>query len=467
MTEMIVTVRSYQSRSVPFSQQQLVNCYPESGVGKQTKTPVVIYGTPGLKLFTSVGEGPIRGMEYMNNVLYVVSGDVLYRVDSAGAATNIGSVEGSDVVGMANNGTELCVVSARRGFIYNHVTGVFGEITDPDFRGADSVTYIGGYFIFNDGDLLFNSALKDGLSYDSLDVATAEYDPDIALRIFADHNELWVFGANSVEPWFASGGTSFPYAPRQGTALETGMIAKNSVAKQDNSIFWFGIDNRGGRVVWRANGYTPIRISTHALEKKWDEYPTPEDAIAFSYSQEGHAFYVLTLPGTGTYVYDAATEEWHERRTFGRNDWRIGCFVKAYNRRLVGDRLSGNIYELDLDTYTDNGDPIERVVTSSPIASPDNTRVRINFFRADFEGGTGLITGQGSDPQIMMSYASDGSPQFGDEKFRSLGKVGKYSTRVYWRGQGMGRQRVYKLRMTDPVKFALMGMYLDVEKGSS
>lgn len=465
MPEQPLAVRSYQSRSVPFSQQRLLNAYVEVG-SESTKSTSVVYGTPGTNLFSTVGVGPIRGQEVMAEILYVVSGADLFEVSSTGVTTNRGNIGGTDTVTMANNGFQLCVVSNRKGFIYDKDTAVFTKITFAGGFAPDSVTYIDGFFIFNDRDRLFSSALLDGLTYDALDFTFDDYDPDTSLRVFADHGELWSFGPNATTPWFNVGGTAFPFAPIDSSELETGILSKNSVTKQDNSLFWFAIDKRGGRYMARANGYTPIRVSTHALEKKWDEFANPETAISFSYSQEGHRFVVLVLPGAGTYVYDITSNEWHERESFGDSDWRMRNFALAYNKRLVGDSKSGKIFELDLDVFTEDASTIERIMIGYPLDAPSNNNVRHNFFRIDIDGGVGLTTGQGSDPVIMLSWANDGSPNFNNEKFMPIGKIGDFTKRVFKRGLGKARQRVYKIRMTDPVKFSVKGMYFDAEEGS-
>lgn len=464
--EIPLTLKSYQSRSIPFSQQRILNAYIEAG-SQGTKSQSVIYGTPGTIDFGTVGVGPIYGQEIMDDVLYVVSGSSLYSVSSTGTSTLLGDVGASDTVTMSNNGFQLVVVSGGNGYIYDKDTTTFSQITDADFPGADSVTYIDGYFIFNLGSRLFNSALLDGTSYDALSFANADYGPDTALRVFADHSQLWVFGPNTIEPWYNINGSSFPFAPRQGTVMETGLLSKNTVVKQDRSLFWFGVDKRGGRIMYRSNGYSPVRVSTHPLEQKWDEYSSPEEAVAFSYSQEGHAFVVLVLPGFGCYVYDVTTGEWHERQSYNDNDWRMRNFSNAYNKRIVGDSKSGKLFELDMDTYTEDSGTIIREIVTQTIATLDNKFVRHNRIRIDFDAGVGLTSGQGSDPLVRLAWVNDGQRDFINDRLLSIGAIGEYSKRVYYNRLGKARSRIYRVQMSDPVQFHIKGMYLWVTPGAS
>jgi hypothetical protein len=70
-------------------------------------------------------------------------------------------------------------------------------------------------------------------------------------------------------------------------------------------------------IVYRANGYTAQRISTHAVEWQIQQYGNLSDAIAYTYQQDGHSFYVLIFPSANTtWVFDVATSLWHERAAF-------------------------------------------------------------------------------------------------------------------------------------------------------
>ena len=66
----------------------------------------------------------------------------LYSInDLRRAATQkLGIIAGSGRVGMADNGTQLCIVSGAKGYIYDTANGL-SEISDADFPGADTVTF--------------------------------------------------------------------------------------------------------------------------------------------------------------------------------------------------------------------------------------------------------------------------------------------------------------------------------------
>jgi hypothetical protein len=217
---------------------------------------------------------------------------------------------------MTDNGTQIFIAANPDGYIYNIDTTAFAKINDLDFPGAVTVGYINGYFVFNEpnSQRVWVTELFDGTSIDPLSFASAEASPDNVVSLIIDHKEIWIFGNNSTEVWYDAGQPDYPLAPIQGAFIETGCAAPYSVAKMDSSVFWLGTDARGAGMVYRARGYQPQRISTHAIEYAIQSYSTISDAIAYTYQQDGHMFYVLTFPTANvTWVYDAATQMWHQR----------------------------------------------------------------------------------------------------------------------------------------------------------
>lgn len=464
---------AYVARSVNAADNRMINLFPEI-IPEGGKEPAFLNRAPGLKLKVSVGLGPIRGMWEFNGTLYVVSRDKLYKLDSSYTATLLGTVAGtSGPVSMADNGTQLFVACNGPSFIYNSQTTAFTQITDSDFPGAVTVAYLDGYFVFNEpnSQKIWITSLLDGLSVDPLDFASAEGSPDGVVGIIADHREIWVFGTNSVEVWYDSGNADFPLSRIQGAFNELGCAAPYSIAKMDNGLFWLGKDARGQGIVYRANGYTGQRISTHAVEWQIQQYENMSDAIGYTYQQDGHSFYVLIFPQADrTWVYDVATQAWHERAGFVKGEFtrhRSNCQAFFQGEVLVGDYQNGNVYSLDLEDYSDNGS-IQKWLRSwraLPTGQNNLKRSAQHSLQLDCETGVGLNLGQGSDPQVMLRWSDDGGHTWSNEHWVSIGKIGEFYRRAIWRRLGMTmklRDRVYELSGTDPVKIAIVGAELIV-----
>ena len=467
--------QSYVARSVNAADARMVNLFAE--VLSEGKEAAFLQRAPGLRKLNTIGNGPIRGLWAFaadDDVAFVVSGTQLYKISPTYVPTLIGSVSGTGPVSMADNGTQLFIACNGPSYIYNNDTNAFGPITDPDFPGAVTVAYLDGYFVFNqpNSQLMWVTQLLDGTSIDPLDFASTEGAPDGLIAVSSNFREIWAFGTNSIEVWYDTGATDFPLQRIQGAFNELGLAAPFSVAKVDNGLFWLGRDRRGQGIVYRANGYSGERISTHAVEWQIQQYADLTDAIAYTYQQDGHSFYVLIFPTANTtWVYDLANQAWHERAGFVDGAFtrhRSNCQMAFNHEIVVGDFENGNIYAFDLDDYSDNGS-IQKWLRTWRALGPgknDLKRSAQHSLQLDVESGVGLNTGQGSDPQVMLRWSDDGGHTWSNEHWSSMGKIGQFYKRVFWRRLGMTlkiRDRVYEVSGTDPVKIAIMGAELHAD----
>lgn len=465
--------QSYVARSVNAAANRMVNLFPESLM--EGKEAAWLQRVPGKRLLATIGSGPIRGLWAFGGYAYVVSGYELYRVDTNWIATFLGLVSGTGPVSMTDNGTQLFISCNPDGFIYNATTSTFGQITDADFPGSGLVEYDDGYFVFNEpnSQKIWITSLLDGTSIDALDFASAEGSPDLVVGVATTHREVWVFGTNSVEAWNNTGAADFPFERISGAFNEIGCSAPYSIAKLDNGLFWLGSDARGRGMVYKANGYRGERISTHAVEWQIQSYGDISDAVAYTYQQDGHSFYVLNFPSASkTWVYDVATQLWHERASGNNLEYRDrgNCHVNFNDTTVIGDFQDGRIYALDPTTYADDTAIQKwlRAWRALPPGQNDLKRTAHHALQLDCESGVGLdgVT-QGTDPQVMLRWSDDGGHTWSNEHWRSMGGLGATGTRVIWRRLGMTqklRDRVYEVSGTDPVKIAILGAQILIDK---
>jgi len=467
---------SYQARSLNADAQRTLNCYVELD-NASPRAPAALYGTPGTVRKLTFPTGPVRGGIPAGAYTWWVAGNVVYRVDSAYQHLALGQISTyGGAVDMASNGGQILLVDGEEGWIIDVANSKLAVITDDAFpRGVTRAAYQDGWFLVTGdgtGKFYMNEVPNDGRKWNGLDFASAEGSPDNTVGIISDHRELWLFGEQTAEVWANTGNADFPFQRSGNVFIEHGCAAAGTVAKADNTVFWLGADDKGAGIVWRADGYTPLRISTHAIESAIGSYPRIDDAFAFTYQQEGHIFYVLTFPAArATWCYDAATQLWHERAWRNPNTgqltrWRPSCHVYANGEHLVGDFELGVVCALDLDANTDDGAPIlrlRRTTTSEALQQ----RMFYSGLQIDMETGVGVDDGQGAAPLLMLRYSNDGGHTWSPERTSTVGAAGQYGARAKFNRLGSGRNRVWEITMTDPVKFAVLGAVVDGEPGAS
>jgi len=127
---------AYVARSINAADNRMINLFPEA-IPEGGKEPAFLNRAPGLRLLQSVGTGPIRGLwahQTNGSDFYVVSGTEVYKLTSTSATPiKLGDVSGTGPVSIADNGTQLFFACNGPSYIYNEVTNVFQQITDPDF----------------------------------------------------------------------------------------------------------------------------------------------------------------------------------------------------------------------------------------------------------------------------------------------------------------------------------------------
>lgn len=457
---------SYQQRSLPFDAQRSINLLPLTD--KDGADVTSLLGTPGLLSFATCGTGTVRGgFSAGNGRAFFVANNSLYEVTSAGTSSALGNIATfTGAVTFADNGIELAVCDGSKAYLLTYSTNVFAQITDADFPSSvGGIDFIDGYFVVNENDTgkFYISALYNGASWDPLDFATAESSPDKLVRAVNFVGQLGLLGENTLEIWRNTGDSAFPFSRISGS-VPIGTLSPYTVINIDTSVYWVGSTTQGAGIVYRAQGFTPVRISTEAIERKLQAEPNPELLRSWTYQQDGHVFLVITGGSLETsLVYDLSTSLWHERaflNDFGDYEQHLGsCCIYAFGKHLVGDRRDGNIHEMRLDYYDDNGSTIQRRRIYTHLLD-ELKPVRYNQLTIGFEQGVGLQSGQGSNPQVSLRISKDGARTWGNAYTTSIGAVGQYTTEVTFRRLGIQQICTFEITVSDPVKVAITGSYL-------
>ena len=470
----------YESESLPISAQECTNWYPNI-VQTQALSQETLFGTPGLNQLATTGiiKQVNRGSHVKNSIPYFVNGDQLYRlnrtIDGEGvesfSTTALGTITGEGGVSMADNGAQLLIlVPGGDGFVFNEDAGTpFQQITDLDFTASgnpETVKFIDGYFVFTtDAKRVIASALNDGLSYNALDFASAESDPDSISGQIIVRNQQFVIGTETTEAFSNQGAPSgYPLTGINDYVFNKGTRSPLSIVQTSNSFMMIGAGVNESPAIWQFTGNDFAKISTTAIDTLLQRITDTElaEAFAFNYAQKGAYFTCFTFGGK-TLCYDEVTKRWHERKSFieeATTRYRVNSLVTAYGRVLVGDSIDGRIGEMDVDVFTEYGDNIRRVIATANFSDMLQAR-RVPSIELTIESGVG--NDARTDPLISMDFSDDGGKSFSFERSRSMGKIGEYNRRAIWRKNGrFPRFRVIRFHMSDPVKPVIINLIAEI-----
>jgi hypothetical protein len=457
-----------------------------------------IYSEQATYTVATVAAGVVTGLTTVSNGVYTVVPGTPSQTTTSGNGTGLTLTL---TFGTGTGGTGSYVVSTSQTVSSTTLYALNFSVlpsNDGPFEGANVVDVVDNYFVYNRpntqqfGSSNPLSPISSALAFSSKDGA-----PDDLVSLIVDHRELYLMGEVSSEVWVDSGLFPFPFQRIPGTSTQHGIAAKFSIARLGNSFAYVSRNIRGQAQIMMMNGYVPTRISTHAVEQTLtDQYIN--DARAWTYQLEGHEVYVVSFPTLDlTWAFDISTGMWHKwlwvdtNNVFHRH--RGNCHASFQGLNLVGDWENGNLYQLDQNNYTDNGDEIRRVRRAPHLIS-DYQRQYFHELQIHFQPGIGLsgnitgstsptngvagvgiaglaIAGQanlatvGANPQAMLRWSDDGGSTWSNEHWSSIGVQGAYKNRAIWRRLGQSRDRVYEVVVTDPIKAVITAANLKADAG--
>jgi hypothetical protein len=483
--------------------EELINFFTEMPSSAAAATDIALLPTPGLKVFASVPNAvSVRGeFAVLSNPTvatpgkyFAVIGTFLYQVNANGTVTQYTQPlvdDGQPVYfaagpnGSAGGGVwQLLFCSGGTAYVLDLTAAPPGGITvipAASFNNSSPVSqvaYIDGFFIaLLAGTNQFQlSALLNALDWTSAaapGAAAVSVFTDNVLSMAVNDRLLLLTGPKQSVWYYNSGDPNFPLAVIQGSEVEEGIIAQNSLVKAANDMFFIGGDERGAGIARRMSGYIPQRISTHAVELSIQNMPTFSDAISWTEQDRGHTFYVTWFPsGNMTWVYDLATGHWHKRLFWNEQQGAYvahlaRCHMYAFGQHLVGDRTSGNIYSMSQNYLDDNGTPIRRM-RRAPHINDEKQWVFHKQLQIDAEMGEATLldaNGNPRAPQAFLRWSDDGGHVFKNYHTLNFGQIGQYKFRAIQRRMGKSRDRVYEFTCSDPVAWRIVNAYLKADPG--
>lgn len=446
-----LSVQSWNGKSKEFTAEKLVNFYVEVGPAS-AKSPALLLNRPMLSNFLSIGPGPIRGWILMGGDLYVVSGREVHKITSAQVTTLLGTITGTGPVSIAENGAQVAIVSDDSCWVAT--SSDLTKVSADGFPGATTVIFLDTFGVFTEPDSgrFFISGQLNFDSFNPLDFATAESDPDDLVAAEKNQGYLWLLGTKTIQVHYNTGGGDFPFDKFNNIVIQRGLGARFSVAKEDNTIFLLGDDKL---VYTFVEGITPRIISTPAVATKIAAFSEADVAAAVGQFMdiESHKFYILSFP-TATFVYDITTGLWADWETSG-GVWTGQMVIKAFGKTLVGDRVSGQIYTASVDVYTDAGTDVISIVRYPPVFN-DRGRIPISSIECELDSGEGPNEGE-----VTMRLSKDGRI-WGIPRTKSFGKIGKFQDRAIFRKPGLlDRQLHVEFAISSHVPRRIVGGWIN------
>lgn len=484
---------TYSGRSLTPAGDRCINLYPESVKSAAPENTAILLGTPGHDLFAGLPTLPVQKdyTEPNTGRVFAIAGQILYEVFVDRTFHSYGLIDGGYYT-FASNSQQIMITcaAAKSGWIFTLATSLLEVITSPGFLGAASVRMIDNYFsvrVPNSRQFQICAPL-DGLTWDAADTAFSESGPDNLVADMDSHREYWLFGSQRGEVFVDTGAALFPFERINSIAIEQGCAGPEAIAKLDSQIYWLGQNEHGWARVFVANGYIPVGVSDRAVEWWFNQYAKHggiSDAKMFGYQDEdGQSFLVITFPSatlepsatggvtTGVvdgaqWVYSVSEKKWHERQALDPQTGKIGRDLATYHTFAFGKHLvgggdnTGNLYEMSVDVYTSNNNPILRI-RRAPHVNEELDKIIYSCFELNAQMGTGPVDDAFNKASLRVS--NDGGLTWSNYYEKSLGDAGNYKKKARWKALGSSYRRAFELSTTIKSAVAWVDVYLTARK---
>lgn len=305
--------------------------------------------------------------------------------------------------------------------------------------------------------------------------AEAEAAPDPAVALWANANEVFVFGTQTTQVFIPDPVTAFA----AGSTVEVGCGAPYSIIKTAmpgegiDAFAW--LDDRHRFVVSDGRSYQAISTPLIANDIMAEGFVVSDcwgarihfgmwDMLVWIFPSEGRGF-----------VYDQTTQKWQgEFRSLNTStgEWEgwipnCYCFVPGatpqQNLHLVG-MPNGTIAELTVNASDDMGQTIEAVARSGFQNRGTFTRKLCSMARVAMRRGATLPPAVA--PTVELRYRDD-LGAFKPAIQWSMGQGGDYQPVQEKRNLGMYRQRQWELSWTGGQSFVMTGATETFETGDT
>ena len=296
------------------------------------------------------------------------------------------------------------------------------QYTALEEHEAVDIEQIDGYFfIAVENGLMYHTNITDPTSVDALNVVSAESNPDDIVVLSSLHRRLYVFGKRTVEVFYNNGGSSFAFKRDNSYIFNVGCANKDTVQKNDVVIFFLGSDHIVYAVA--GNNYQPISSDSVEFDIQSSDL---SKARAFTYTEEGHKFYSLTIMKNNieiNWTYDMTTNLWHKR-----SDTKISACVPFGQRPALLGLTSGGatLRQMSLDSVAEER---RDIISILPVLHANMHTTTVSNFQVDYnqevvDGGGSVTLQYSDDNNITWSLPYGREQELSNKRLRwnSLGK---------------------------------------------
>jgi hypothetical protein len=184
------------------------------------------------------------------------------------------------------------------------------------------------------------------------------------------------FKETKIEVWGLSSLSTAAFSRRDGSWVDKGLGAKDSVVKANGTLYWFGDD--GDFYVLSGNN---AQVISKPIRRELNKLSQRDKIYGFDFRKENVIRWFAPHEGK-CFTYDYYKNTWHEDARWQNGQWArlpINSYMELEKRAYIGDyEPTGKVYEWSEEFFDDDGDEIRAYRNFRVKGSARGNRARFN-----------------------------------------------------------------------------------------
>lgn len=410
--------------------ERLVNLYAIANP-KEARSPFYLNRTPGMTAWSRPSSELCRGLFDADDEGLGVYGSTLFAFNENGGPTSRGTITGTrDIRWSQNNASDRETVITTGTTAYQYTAGavstIGGDLASIDI--IDTICINGITICFTEDGKGYYSAVNDANNYNALNFFTVPGTGSFkAAMLLGNQFVVWRDAGMHVFRHVADDADE-PFQLVQGADKPFGCLNTFANANVGGVICF--IDQYGAPRLISA-GYQPQPFGNEGVQGDIEQLVDKEDLRLWGYVTGDRGFLVI-YSSEFTWVYDFKEQRWHNRQSYQRVTWQCKHYMRFANKDLVAPDQSGDLFYLDDESYSEDGQHIVWEFTCPLVTNFPNGGT-ISGLHFDIEVGTALgasAEDEDQEPMFTVFISRDAGKTYGIGRQLSLGRRGVWRKRL-------------------------------------
>jgi hypothetical protein len=414
--------------------ETLVNLYASKSPSN-ARSEFYLTRTPGLTAWSRNSSDICRGMFACGSFALGLFGSTLFKFNlNAGATSVSGSISGTEDVMFSRNNAGEVTITTNGGTAYKYTEA--GGLATLPLSGIPAgplgnVNLNGITLYYYEDRRVFYSDVNDTGTVNALNFFTVPGVGNLRAAAIVSEKAMFLGEQDSNVFNHDAADADDPFKLVKGLSTDYGCI--NNHAHGDVNGIYCYVDQFGMSRAIFPGSTLPQPIGNEGVVADINALVDTDDVRVWGYAGGDRSFAIIYTSEI-CWCHDFKELRWHNRQTYQRTTWQAKYAMRFAGKNLVAPDMSGGVFYLDENNFTEDGEHLVWEATSPPVTNFPNGGT-VNWLKLDIEVGTaqgGEGAAEDQNPQITMFISKNAGKTWSTGRQAGLGPRGRWQKSVRW-----------------------------------